>query len=297
MEEIKTQLNDLISGGKILKAIKMLQTLDLEGGKKDKIASIASRYSRFNEDKNQGTLTHEQATVTENKIVAGLIDIVKNLDQKEPIISTSGKSNNMKVAIYSIIGLTALLLVLFQFNVFGSSNDNLQLTVYVVDEEGNPALANEGKLNIPLGNRSLNSVIGPDGRTNFGDITGDNKDETITIGLEAEGWEIADGNNTFSFNGDPIKLIVRRDATLGTIKGVVKSRDGQQFIQDASISIGADTTLTTNEAGVFNAVLPPHMRVSSQSSPYNLTISARGFKTATQYYYPGQPIEVRLTKN
>ena len=297
MEEIKTQLNDLISGGKVRKALKLLQSLDLESGKKDKIAAIGSRYSRFIEEKNQGIITHEQASVTENKIVTSLIEIVKNLDQKEPVISEESKSNTMKYALYSIIGLAVVLFVLFQLKAFGSSSENLQLTVFVVDEEGNPALVNEGKINIPLGNRALNSMIGPNGRINFGDITKDNVGDSITIGLDAKGWEIVGGKNRFSFNGDPIEVIVAKDATLGIIKGVIKSRDGQTFIENASISIGADTIITTNAAGVFNTVLPTRMRVLSETTPYNLTISAPGYKTTTQFYYPGQSTEIRLNKN
>jgi hypothetical protein len=197
-----------------------------------------------------------------------------------------------------LAGVIIIALILFQSGVLGKSGpDVLQLTVFVQDEAGNPVLENDGKLNIPLGNRALNSVIGPNGRTNFADITGENLGDSIIIGLEAEGWEIVNGKNRFAFDGEPIILTVRKDATLGIIKGIVKSRDGQEFISGASIAIGADTSIMTNESGVFNVTLPTSMRVSSESTPYNLTISAPGYKSTTQFYYPGQSTEIRLNKN
>ncbi|NNF32806.1 MAG: carboxypeptidase regulatory-like domain-containing protein [Saprospiraceae bacterium] len=297
MEELKSKLKDLITSGKIDKAIKQLVSMDLDSSKKDKVAAIASRYNRYKEEKNQGTLTYEQATVTENQIVASLIEVVNNLDKKE-IKITGGGGLPLKPILLSLAGVIIIALILFQSGVFSKSgSDNLQLTVFVQDEAGNPVLENEGKLNIPLGNRALNSLIGPNGRTNFADITGDNVGDSIVIGLEAEGWEIVDGKNAFVFDGEPIKLTVMKDESLGIVKGVVKSRDGQEFIQGASVTIGADTVITTNASGVFNTTLPSHMRVTAESTPYNLTISAPGYKTTTQYYYPGQSTEIRLNKN
>ena len=297
MEEIKTELNELISGGKIRKALKTLQLLELDSAKKDKIAAISARYNRFVEEKNQGLLTHEQASVTENRIINSLIEVVNNLDKKEIKLPQDGRNKPLKYALIAVAGLIVVIIALFQFNLLGSAgSEKLQLTVFVQDENGNPVLANEGKLNIPLGNRSLNSIIGPNGRTNFADITGDNVGDSITIGLDAQGWEVVNGKNKYLFNGEPITLVVTKDASLGIIKGVVKSRDGQEFIKDALISIGADTVINSNSAGIFNAILPTHMRVKSESTPYNLSISAPGYKTATQYYYPGQPIEIRLNK-
>lgn len=296
MEQLKNNLKKLITGGKIDKAMKQLVAMDLDSSKKDKVAAIASRYHRYKEKKNQGTLTYEQASVTENQIVASLIEVVNNLDKKETSIPGGG-GLPLKPILLSLAGVIIIALILFQSGVFGKSgSDILQLTVFVQDEAGNPVLENEGKLNIPLGNRALNSVIGPNGRTNFADITRDNVGDSITIGLEAEGWEIVDGKNAFLFNGEPIKLTVMKDASLGIIKGVVKSRDGQEFIRGASVAIGADTVITTNQAGVFNITLPPHMRVPAESTPYNLTISSPGYKSTTQYYYPGQSTEIRLNK-
>ena len=297
MEELKKNLKGLITSGKIEKAIKQLVSMELDSPKKDKVAAIASRYNRYKEEKNQGTLTYEQTSVTENQIVASLIEVVNNLDKKE-INITGGGGLPLKPILLSLAGVIIIALILFQSGVLGKSGpDVLQLTVFVQDEAGNPVLENDGKLNIPLGNRALNSVIGPNGRTNFADITGENLGDSIIIGLEAEGWEIVNGKNRFAFDGEPIILTVRKDATLGIIKGIVKSRDGQEFISGASIAIGADTSIMTNESGVFNVTLPTSMRVSSESTPYNLTISAPGYKSTTQFYYPGQSTEIRLNKN
>lgn len=178
-----------------------------------------------------------------------------------------------------------------------NKKDTNQLTIFVTDTLGNAVLENQGRLNIPLGNRSLNEVIGVNGRTNFPDITANNLGETLKIGLDAEGWEIVDRNEIHVFNGEPITITVRRDQSLGIIKGVVMSRNGQHFIPDAEIYIGADTLIYSNSRGQFKTVLPNPIRVSKMSDLYKLTIHKQGFKTKTEICHPDSFTEVRLEPN
>ena len=126
-----------------------------------------------------------------------------------------------------IIGLLGSLAEILNFvNIFSTtaSTEKLQLTVFVTDTEGNVVLEHEGELNTSIGNRPMREKIGEDGRTNFGDILPEYNGDTITIGFKAEGWEIADGNNTFVFSGEPIHLKVKKDDSLGIIKG--ETREG-----------------------------------------------------------------------
>ena len=108
--------------------------------------------------------------------------------------------------------------------------------------------------------------------------------------------EIADRKNTFVFTGKPISITVKKDNSLGIIKGVIKSRDGQKFIQGAKVLINADTTIVTNENGIFKIVLPEKMRVKSLSESYKLTISKDGFKTVSHYFFPKTHAEFSIQK-
>ncbi len=150
----------------------------------------------------------------------------------------------------------------------------------------------EGKLESNI--IPLNETIGVNGRTNFPDITADNLGDTLNIGLEAEGWEIVDRNEIYVFDGEPITIRVRRNQSLGIIKGVVMSRDGQDFIANAEILVGADTLIYSNSFGQFKTVLPNSIRVADTSDFYKLTISKKGFKAKTEICYPNTFIEVRL---
>lgn len=239
------------------------------------------------------------------KLSKGEITIIQiNLvqDKSQSALNTSETSKviwkyvKTVAVIMAILGGTAEVLNFLNLFPFNNSH-NLQLTVFVTDIKGNAVLENEGKLNIPLGNRSLNEVIGTNGRTNFPDITGDNKGDTIVIGLDAPGWEIVEGKNTFVFTGEPIRLKVKKDDTLGTIKGVVKSRDGQNFIEGALVQINTDTFAVTNKLGVFRIVLPEKMRIKSDLERYLLTVSKEGYETQNEYYSPlSSDAEFRLNK-
>jgi hypothetical protein len=156
-------------------------------------------------------------------------------------------------------------------------------------------LEHEGGLNTSIGNRPMRETIGEDGRTNFGDILPEYLGDTITIGFNAEGWEIADGTNTFVFTGKPIRIKVKRDNSLGIIKGVVKTRDGQAFIEGAKVLINTDTIVFTDANGIFNVVLPERMRVKQVTDGYKLTTSKTGYETEVIYHYSkSTDAEIRL---
>lgn len=206
---------------------------------------------------------------------------------------TKKQSFTLLMTIVSLVSLISALSIVLYFTYSQSSK---QLTVFVTDTKGNVVLEHNGRINIPLGNRSLNEIIGVNGRINFPDITKDNIGDTIFIGLDAKGWEIADGKNTFVYNGDPIHLKVKMDNSLGIIKGVVKNRDGRGFIKGALVSINTDTAIWTDDLGIFKIVLPEHMQMKSTSRHYELTVSKEGYLTTSQYYFPNTHAEIRLIK-
>ena len=105
------------------------------------------------------------------------------------------------------------------------------------------------------------------------------------------------GKTAFEFTGDPIQLVVKRDNSLSTIKGVVKTRDGQSFIPGAVVRIDADTMIRTDTFGVFKVVLPPHMSVKDKNGRYLLTITKDGYETKEEYYSPrSSDADIRLIK-
>lgn len=302
-ENIK--LNDLISESNIQEAINTLLSIELNESRKKEVLAISSRYNNLTAKKTQGILSFEILERTENQITIDLIEVVNRSEKsksfsKESIVeehqlkNTFGKLLPLLVAIIVVIILVVKVSELPNI-ISWNENKKLQLTVFVTDKDGNVVLENEGRLNIPLGNRSLNEIIGSKGRTNFPDITTDNKGDTILIGLEAENWEIIDGKNEFIFNGEPIRLMVKKDNRLSIIKGTVKSRDGQEFVEGALIRINSDTSVVSNTLGIFKIELPEEMSVSKKTDSYLLTISKSGFKVKTQYHYPlSSDAEIRL---
>ena len=193
----------------------------------------------------------------------------------------------------SIASIAGLLLYFLPFGIKKAP----QLTVFVTDVNGNVVIEHKGELNTSLGNRSMRETIGEDGRTNFGDILPEHLGDTITIGFKANGWELAETKNTFVFDGEPIKLRIKKDNSLGIIKGTVKTRDGQGFIIGANVRINSDTIIKTDENGIFKITLPASMQVAKATEGYLLTVSADGFQTLTQYHYPkSSDAEIRLKK-
>lgn len=298
----------MISQGDIQFALDKLLSLKISESSKKEAIAIAARYKKLKQENRLGMLSFEQSNLTENQITAHLIDLIHHPDDKPfPKDQSIDATNPSKPIIWKyvtaaaiIIGILGSLAEIFNFiHLFpkSQSEEKLQLTVFVTDTEGNVVLEHEGELNTSIGNRPMRETIGEDGRTNFGDILPEYKGNTITIGFKVEGWEIADGKNVFVFTGDPIRLKVKKDDSLGIIKGVVKSRDGQGFISGALVLINSDTTVLTDDLGIFKIILPEKMRVKKVTDAYKLTISKEGYATKEQYHYPkSTDAEIRLEK-
>lgn len=302
----KAEWQGMIGKGELATVFEQLFSTEMHPSRKKELIVLQARYQKLKQRSRQGVLTFQDLNITENQINQSLLEFIQQpLEQPFPAGKSIEQLYPQRPILWKYLILVTFILValaslaqLFNFvSLWPNPSRPLQLTVFVTDTQGNPALEQEGRLHIPIGNRALNEIIGANGRTNFGDITVDNKGDSIVIGLEAEGWEISDGKNTFEFTGEPIQLIVKRDNSLRIVKGVVKSRDGQSFISDALVRINTDTIIRTDEFGVFRVVLPPQMSVKEVEDRYLLTVSKEGYETVTQYYSPqSSDAEIRLVK-
>jgi hypothetical protein len=303
--EEKGIISDLIGQGDISTAIEKLLAYSLPESQKREVSSIASRYNRLKRKNRLGILSFEQVNITENQIINHLLELINwSGDIPYPEAKSIEREPSPRPILWKyisaaamIFGILAALTDILNFvNFFPGKENTLHLTVFVTDTKGNPVLENKGRLHIPLGNRALNEIIGTNGRAIFPDIDAKYKGDTIVIGLMADGWEIVDNNTTFVFDGSPIKVRVRRDNSLGIIRGIVKSRDGQEMITGARLLVNTDTSVLTGADGIFNLKLPESMRVKDKSDYYELTTMKSGYETITYYYYPGTIAEIRLTK-
>lgn len=302
------RLLKLIENGRIKEAIAELLALDLKEGQKKEARTISYRYKELKRKQRAGILSLKQVVISENQIFNDLMELI-NLDgdkdyptkeskTKREATRTSGKGKSIGY-ILGIFGSIASIIALFlYFYPINSPSQAPQLTIYVTDVNGNVVLEHKGELNTFIGNRPLNEPIGENGRTNFGDILPEYLGDSITIGFKAEGWELADEKNTFVFDGKPKKLKVKKDDSLGIIKGTVKTRDGQEFIPNAEIRINSDTIIYSDDNGNFRITLPEDMRVRNLSEAYMLTVIKEGFGLRTKLYYPKtSDVSILLEKN
>lgn len=293
----REELLQQISNGKIKKTISDLLTLKDADISQKEVLAIAAQFKRLTEKRQMGTLSHDQMQLEENQIVARLIEVLSSENGLQNTARLKGNiwQDRKYTITTAILGVLTVLVFLIFFNKSKSAMP-LQLTIFVSDAQGRVILENTGELVVNgLGNDRRTAAIGEKGRTNFGEIPAKFHGSELTIGFDVEGFEIVDGKNTFLFTGEPIYLEVKRDDSLGFIKGVVKGVQGQDFIAEAWVRINNDTLITTNALGVFEISLPEQMRVNASTESYNLTIGKAGYKTVTQYYYPkSSDIEVRL---
>ena len=305
----KSSLLNMIGKGDIKSTLEKLLSLEMNDSSKKEVIAISSRYKKLKHQNRLGILSFEQSNLTENQITNHLIDLINHPFEKPfPKDKSINTINPSKPIIWKyittaavIIGMLGSLSEILNFtNIFTESNLNEkhQLTVFVTDSKGNVVLEHKGELNTSIGNRPMRETIGQHGRTNFGDILSEYLGDSITVGIKAEGWELINPNNKFVFDGSPIYLKIKKDDSLGIVKGVVRTRDGQNFIEGVKILINADTLVFTNVNGLFQVTLPESMRVNKVTDAYSLTASKEGYKTKSIYFYPKSTnAEIRLEKD
>lgn len=305
MKFAKNELLALISKGKISQAIENLNTALLQikdEDLKNDIIMLSGNYEQLERSVRKGVISSQEANIERNKIAAGLIQVINLIDfNKNPtnLISKIEKKTGFwdfiqrtEIIVSVLAGLFA---ILGFFRFYGNdNNDSMQLTVYVQGEnQQDIILQNTGKLVVDFDNDRRTAQIGENGRTNFGEIPTKFQNKDIGIGLITEGYELIEPNKKYKLDGKPIYLKVKRDQSLGRITGIVKNKDGSQFLKDALIMVDNDTFVKTDSMGVFKLFLPEKLH----KPQYFLTIKKQGFQIKTEYYYPkSNNIEIRLEK-
>lgn len=210
-----------------------------------------------------------------------------------PLLQRVGIIVGILAAIFTIVGISITNL---SDNSLDYSRNNLQLTVLVSDEQGNIILENEGEIVIDLGNDRRVAAIGEHGRTNFGEIPNTFKGKKIQIGFSKSGFETIENTTEVIFTGTPIKLHVRRDVSLGVIKGSVQEKFANgSYLEKVEVRINNDTILYTDGNGNINVILPVHMRTKNSDERYKLVVVKEGYEKVVEYYSPlSNPFDIRL---
>ncbi|MEO0470659.1 MAG: hypothetical protein AAF206_13620 [Bacteroidota bacterium] len=284
----KQWILDQIARGELSEAIETLQGFELSERKKKIALGIAFRYQNLQNRSMMGTRTPAQISASENAITHHLLELIEAKEEHltgrtHALIPTTSNGNRNWFIIVGIA--TATLMIFILYVALRNGEPRQQLTIYVRDSKGNVVLEHEGMINTSIGNRPMRETIGEDGMVNFGDILPEFLGDSITIGFQSNGWELINQKNTFLFDGKPVYLLIRRDNSLGIIKGVVKTRDGQDLVEGARVLINADTVVFTDLNGIFQVLLPEPMRVQTPAEAYRLTVSKKGFKTIVDYFY------------
>ncbi len=173
----------------------------------------------------------------------------------------------------------------------------LDLDISLLNQNNNPPTIENGKLNINIGKSTIPGDIQSNGKVDIDDIPVLYKDSTFTIGLDARGYRLVNPKKQYTFTGNAITLIVEKDASLGTIKGRVSDKASQEFIEGAEVHINNDAKVYTNEDGIFEIVLPPHMRIKKEGDTYQLQIRKEGYDPYSEPFTPNSTdADIRLEK-
>jgi|GEM_PF-1014737 len=320
----KATLTEWLADGDLERVIMGLRVvnkrMNLKGLAND-INIQSSRYNNLKDSHLKGVVSHSDYSVELAKIRQSLLNIIDKLAEhwtadgletvpptlSDRVTASQAVTSPRESTFWKKLGYVAIIAGIlvgfaefFNFiNIFpGSSDDSMQLTVYVQDVEGKPVpeLQNIGHVIVRFDNDLRDPVIGENGRTNIGEIPVKFQEQEIEVVLVAGGWEPVEPNKKYKMDGKPVYLNVKRDDKLGWVQGIVKNRDGSQFIAGAMVMVDNDTTVITDSLGRFKLQLP-EKKFKESYLRYLITVKKDGYVPKTDLYKPmSSPLEVRLNK-
>lgn len=308
---MKRTLKQLIAQNETEKVIQQLLKLSEKAKLKDineQVILISARFKEFKTAHYQELLSSQEATMNKAKINKALLSIINDLPKETespttvPTISTIQEKTNF----WKNIGKAALLIgILAGIAEFSGCNlmsffekkdmkETEELTVYVHSSQGkqNYVLEYEGELLVDLNGDRRYAKIGEKGRTVFNEIPTKFLQKDLLITVKAKNWVSKHPDSAYKWTGDPIYFEVTRDSKLLQIKGIVKSQDGNGFLENVLILIENEWTTRTDELGRFSFQL----NESQFKDKYSLTFKKETYETTTEFYYSNSSKEFRLKK-
>jgi hypothetical protein len=163
--------------------------------------------------------------------------------------------------------------VLIGFYVFVPPSLNFPLTVYVHGLSGRQdiVLRGQGHVLLDIGGLRRTAAIGENGEAVFPEIPANFRRKEINIGLDADGYELANPNNEIRLDGTSVYLKVRKKP--GAIAGRVQDETGKPLV-GVSITVAGITTLS-DATGNFGLEIPgdkiqPSLTLKAVASEYAL---------------------------
>ncbi len=157
------------------------------------------------------------------------------------------------------------------------------VTVFVHGEGGRQdvVLRNRGAVILDLGADRRREAIGDKGQAIFAGIPAPFRGQTVSVALEADGYEIASPKQSLTLDGDSIYLSIR--AKTAHLMGYVRTTDGQP-VRGATISVAGHQTVT-DDFGYF--ALSVSGRRADEKATETLQVTAPGFKSWSSTLTPG----------
>ncbi len=187
-----------------------------------------------------------------------------------------------KVAFLSAVSLFSIALFSFWYY---KANSDFSLTAYVnassdlniSDAYPPPDYPIEFKISLP--NRMIDEVVYDNNKLILNVIDGKYIDSKVKISMNDPYWRLVE--DSLILKKDLIEIWIEPNGALSEVKGVVRGLNNQ-FLVNATVQVGTDTLLITDELGRVEARLP----IPIQKEWHQLKISAPGYKPGAIEYYP-----------
>lgn len=302
----KSKIRHLISTNRLDEAIKELLTATEKTHWHNAVLLQSTRLSAYKSQQIKGTESSDDLNRLRNQIANALLSIVDDFSVEDtpsvsPIKNTFSWTkwtglNDVKSWIAVLAGLAGIMTFYFKYckNVPDNDGKPFSVVVYTHGNGGRQDILQlkETKLVADFVKRRDVAKVGENGQNTFNEIPAAFHNKRIGIGLQGtEGYVLRFADSTYLLNGEPIYLAVVQDTKTRLIKAVIKTQNGDVLAGVTITTIGESAV--TDAKGYFELTIP----ADKQQPNYPLTLTKKGYQTATETYIPQSQIaEFRLKK-
>lgn len=312
---MKQTLQNLLAEGKTKQAIAELMQLSThDTDLKAEVVQLSARYAEYERQKRMGLEDPSVLGIELNKINNALLSVIDRLEKKgsthsnvsfsidrKPLTWTTSITkwtglNDVKSWIAVLAGLAGIMTFYFKYckNVPDNDGKPFSVVVYTHGNGGRQEILQlkDTKIVADFGGRREVAKVGDNGQNIFAEIPPSFYGKKVGVGLSGtEGYVLRFPDSTYLLNSEPIYVAVALGDNTRMIKGVVKTTSGN-FLEGVAVTTVGESVLT-NANGYFELKIP----TEKQQPTYPLTLTKKGFQTASETYIPqSQTAEFRLKK-
>jgi len=293
----KSELKQLIAENQTKKAIQAFLEITKTLGDSDLQNEVIQQSAKFNDylkEKAAGTTSQENLDIQKARIDNALMYIADKLPDTAPTAPDKATTPAPRIGVlpFLITGAGLVVIIISTILIFNrpGAGEPFEYTVNLrgPDLPDYPPLQG-ATVQIQLDNKWVEANTDEFGDADFKGIPAAFADKPVLFEVKSDYWEQT--HDSIWLEGKTAIAQVRPNGVLGTLRGVVRSADGSEYLEGVEIRLeNSNISVLSDTNGFFELEVPETL----QKAQYSITATKKGYVQDSRFADPTGSMEIRL---